>query len=212
MTTHCSADSLYTWKDSEGRTHYSTTPQNPAATKADLPEIQRENISQKIKQVQSATPSTCQRHGGVDCSKGADSDGSVVCVDGTRDAIASFSSLCMEVKLSYETPTLHNENKELLGNVEKRLSITPEQLASSSVHITLRNRSAIRATGVNIKIVLPTSVPIEIFGPDTVEPFGVADYIFPIKLVGRSVAPHELREARFKVKCENCSSVAKIKN
>lgn len=206
------ADSLYTWKDSEGRTHYSTTPQNPEAKEANLPDIKRENLSEKIDQLRSATPNTCHQHGGVDCSQGADADGSVVCIDGTRDAITPFQASCLEVKLSYGTPTLLNDANEVLGTVDQKLSISSQQLSLTSVHITLRNRSAVQATGVNIKIVLPGSIPIDIFGPDTVEPFGVADYIFPIKLVGRLITPHELREARFKVRCENCSSVARVRN
>lgn len=33
----------------------------------------------------------CSHHGGVDCSAGADSDGSVICSDGWRDSSVSYS-------------------------------------------------------------------------------------------------------------------------
>lgn len=36
----------------------------------------------------------CSSHGGVSCSSGADSDGSVVCVDGWRESSVNFSSVC----------------------------------------------------------------------------------------------------------------------
>lgn len=40
-----------------------------------------------------ATSGACSYHGGVSCSSGADSDGSVICSDGWRDSSVSYSSM-----------------------------------------------------------------------------------------------------------------------
>ena len=42
-----------------------------------------------------ATSGACSSHGGVNCSAGADSDGSVICYDGWEDSSVSYSSMVM---------------------------------------------------------------------------------------------------------------------
>ncbi len=42
-----------------------------------------------------ATSGACSGHGGVDCSAGADSDGSVICKDGWENSSVSYSSMVM---------------------------------------------------------------------------------------------------------------------
>lgn len=42
-----------------------------------------------------ATSGACSGHGGVDCSAGPDSDGSVICYDGWEDSSVSYSSMVM---------------------------------------------------------------------------------------------------------------------
>lgn len=42
-----------------------------------------------------ATSGACSHHGGVSCSQGPDSDGSVICGDGWRNSSVSYASMTM---------------------------------------------------------------------------------------------------------------------
>ncbi|OVE79912.1 hypothetical protein BVY02_01900, partial [bacterium J17] len=67
--------------DESGKTHYSSN-ENSDAKAAELPKLERENIDERIAKIKSKTPPSCVNRGGVDCSRGADSDGRVICRDG----------------------------------------------------------------------------------------------------------------------------------
>src|SRR5690606_21276337 len=88
------ADNVYKWTDQKGVVHFGNNPSDQNAQKADLPEIQRENFDETLEKIRKATPENCINRGGVDCSKGADSDGSVICYDDFRDAVQPFIFVC----------------------------------------------------------------------------------------------------------------------
>ena len=102
LTSPASAAPIYRWTDEAGNTHYSTTPDDPRAKSQALPELRHENIDANIRKLQSETPESCDHHGGPDCSRGADADGSVVCLDGYRGAKLPFQFHCMEARLKSE--------------------------------------------------------------------------------------------------------------
>jgi hypothetical protein len=62
----------------------------------------------------SAVSGACSGHGGVDCSVGADTDGSVICADGWRNSSVSYSSMakCAKVSAKSEVKTITPTIKE----------------------------------------------------------------------------------------------------
>jgi hypothetical protein len=51
-----------------------------------------------------ATSGACSGHGGVNCSAGRDSDGSVICYDGWRNSSVNYSSMVMCAQSSVVAP------------------------------------------------------------------------------------------------------------
>ena len=80
MTAPSALAQVYSWTDANGKTHYSTTPRSKGDKPKDLPVVQRENIDSKIKTIRATAPETCQTHGGIDCGRIDDRDGSVICM------------------------------------------------------------------------------------------------------------------------------------
>lgn len=56
-----------------------------------------------------ATSGACSGHGGVNCSAGADFDGSVICYDGWRSSSVSYSNMvsCSSYGSSYQAPSYY---------------------------------------------------------------------------------------------------------
>jgi hypothetical protein len=74
---------VYKWIDQDGVANYSSIKPNEAATPAELPPIVREKATaDPIK-----LSFSCSSHGGINCAAGPDQDGSVICLDGFRDAL-----------------------------------------------------------------------------------------------------------------------------
>ena len=93
------ADPIYRHVDASGRVTYGNTPVEPGAKPADLPKVQKENFTQKVSAIEQAIPETCDKHGGVDCSQGADADGSVICLDGFRNVHQTYEEMCTTAAL-----------------------------------------------------------------------------------------------------------------
>ena len=90
-----SAQNIYRSVDANGKVVYSTKPSSNEAAPASLPTVTRENLKAKIEQIKSNTPITCEDHGGINCAAKADGDGSVICLDGFRDAVPRFNFYCL---------------------------------------------------------------------------------------------------------------------
>lgn len=56
-----------------------------------------------------ATSGACSGHGGVDCSLGQDSDGSVICVDGWRNSSVSYASMVKCAGYSVQEETVNTD-------------------------------------------------------------------------------------------------------
>ena len=63
-----------------------------------------------------ATSGCCSHHGGVNCSAGADSDGSVICNDGWKDSSCSYGSMGCELSSRSRNNTSSNNNKNNNSN------------------------------------------------------------------------------------------------
>lgn len=57
--------------------------------------------------IASATSGACSSHGGVNCSAGADWDGSVICYDGWRNSTVSYANMSM---CGYSSPSYYYSN------------------------------------------------------------------------------------------------------
>lgn len=126
----------------------------------------------------------CLQHGGINCSGGADKDGSVVCADGFRDARALFR---------YECPLPHLE----------LLSITQKDGAPSAL-LVIRNSRSVDAISPAAKIRSKTGPAIPLQGPGRVEGGGIG--VFEVT-VPKGVLPggsQKLLRNHLWITCGNC--------
>lgn len=121
-------------------TGYRVIKPNGSVEKIDLPKMQ--------------IPLTCREHGGIDCTKGEDSDGSVICVDGNLESEQKFSDECSTA----------------------RIVILTEDIKGDEKIISIRNMSGVKAIGVVVYLTKLDRSQIKYSGPEEIEPFGVAEY------------------------------------
>ncbi len=173
---------LYTWEDERGVQHFTSSKQEAVAKgaevkKADLAPIMRGEL--KIPATQAVS---CVPHGGIDCAAGSDADGSVLCVDGFRDASPRFRFSCSAVHLEVADITVDEDQNIVTVFIRNRSQISAEQ-----VRISLRGKEA------NLALV----------GPETIEGFGLERY--------EATAPEGHRasvasKSSVKVACVNCGA------
>lgn len=194
LTTACSQE-IYSWTDEQGKTHYSNEAKDSTAKSVTLPDTERYNADQRIKDLKKETARTCLNKGGVQCSLGADEDGSVICSDGSKNSEESFKASCSEVKLIAE-----------LNRPKKRLS---KQLLRIPVTATVRNQSSQDAKGVEVKVKFPNTpnadeyFDLKLEGPSVIPSFGIAEYTFS----GRLIDDRVVIKGVISVDCENCLKV-----
>jgi hypothetical protein len=148
---------VYSWKDAQGVTHYSTKPPHAHATPAELPKINRAPMP-IIPQPTKAKSTGCDGRGGINCNAGSDSDGSVICHDGYTESILNFKSQCSAAKIEL-------------------IEVSPLN-PQGGFTVTVRNRRAAEATGVTVEFLNPLGKRIPLVGPETIDPFGGAEYVF----------------------------------
>lgn len=186
---------IYTWTDESGTTHYSNEAKDKAAKSANLPDTERYNSDKRIKDLKKETERTCLNRGGVQCSLGEDTDGSVVCSDGSRDSEETFIASCSEVKLIAE-----------LHKPKKRLS---KQLLQIPLNAEVRNQSSQEAKNVSVKVKLPQNpvsdefYELKLEGPTSISSFGVAQYTYSGKLIDDRV----ILKGIISADCENCLKI-----
>ena len=195
---------MYKYTDEFDNVHYSTKPLEGAESEA-LPTIERENIDDRIRKLKDQTPPNCGDHGGVDCEKGADEDGSVVCHDGFDGATLRYSVSCSQVKLQLQ-PAIY------LGLGGKPLEKLPRNSTRPTevigMQVALRNLSQGEAKGIRLYLMFPDRRRIEAAGPLTIEGFGVAEYSIALtEPLHRT--PYYLSQAEVRASCNNCSAVVK---
>lgn len=206
----CVADEIYSWTDKNGKVHFSTKPVSPKASKADLPEVKRENLSEKIKEIKSLTPPNCSSHGGIDCSIGADEDGSVICSDGYRDARLPYRFHCLEVRMTAGNLELMTSEKEIVGIIKRNEALSRsmfDEHPDLSLHLVVRNNSSTAAFGVEVGIKAPGREALDAQGPVSIEPYGIGEYHLPLKSFEPLLSISKIRQLSYNVKCTNCRSV-----
>ena len=177
-----SAAQVYKWEAPDGTIHYSTTPPRAGARPAQLPKIMRGEVKATGRKLIS-----CEKHGGINCQAGPDSDGSVVCYDGFRDASPRFRFSCSTAKLE--------------------VSDISEVSEAGGFTVFVRNSKAVAATEAAV-IFRPGEGKREekLTGPREVEPYGVAEFTFTPR--GPRSGLIQLSRptlAQLDVVCANCS-------
>lgn len=172
------ADPVYKTTSKNGAVTYSSKPPTKDAKPVDLPEIMRGEV--KLTETKLAT---CDKHGGVNCSAGPDSDGSVICLDGFKSASARFRFTCNSPKLE--------------------ISDVSDLAPDGSFTVFVRNTKSVAAQKPSVSYTAPDGKQVKIKGPDTIDGFGVAE--FHSTVTGTTEAPAKrLTMADLNLSCANC--------
>ncbi len=203
-SSYADSGKLYSWTDEKGKVHFSNTPRNSDAQPAALPAIGRENIDQKIRTLKDSTPENCVRHGGIDCARGADSDGSVICLDGYREAVMPFQFECLEARLQGQFDVmLGAESIPKSRNFARRL----DGRAPTGLRLSLRNLTGVAAFGIEVEFKFGHRNLHRAKGPERIEPYGSADYVLSFAEIGMLPNLLQIEQSEYKVTCTNCGAV-----
>ena len=172
------ADSVYKWEDKAGVAHYSSRPGDAAAKPATLPEITRADVKISINPLQ-----TCDKHGGINCQLGADSDGSAICYDGFKGAVTRYSFNCSSPKL--------------------RISDVSERDASGGFTVYVRNLASVAAA--HAALIYKHGLDarqVKLDGPIEIAPFGLGEYKYSPAPIDQGQPKPTLAE--LEIDCANC--------
>jgi hypothetical protein len=164
---------VYKYTNKQGVVTYTTSKPTESAKPAVLPNIMREK--------KTAGPVTlglsCTSHGGINCQAGPDEDGSVICLDGFKNAVARFKFRCSSTKLS----------------------VVELEPAADQLSVWVRNEKDVTAENVRISMLLPDGQTVTAQGPETVQPSELAEYKFS------SLAQDQAYSAaQVNMQCSNC--------
>lgn len=154
MASSLTAEPIYSWRDDQGVVHYSSKPGSKDAAKANLPPITKAEM--KIPQ---AALSTCNKHGGVNCQAGADTDGSVICYDGFRGSMQRFTFTCNAPKLE--------------------IADVSDVAEDGSFSVYVRNSRGVTASDPKLTVKTITGKALSLNGPTTIDAFGLAEFLYP---------------------------------
>ncbi len=201
------AEPIYRKIEPSGRITYQTSSAGSQAQAVKLPEVRKENLTKKLTEIRKEIPETCERHGGIDCAKGADSDASVICVDGYAGVRQNFLESCSTVRLEL----LGEEFVDERGAAIKKELLRPEAYGGKKpekILISLRNLSAVSAKGVRVSgEVVKRKFPAS--GPAEIAPYGLERYEVPVDR--ERLPPFADFRTRYRsvVSCSNCLAVQK---
>lgn len=172
------ADSAVYRVERDGKIEYTTKPTHPEAKPAQLPKLGRWKLE---------TPEiinhTCGAHGGINCARGADKDGSVVCFDGYTDSIQRFAFECTAAKLDV-------------------LEVSPLD-RHGGFTVTVRNNKSVPAKKTQLTFKPQRMEPgFTLVGPDEIEGFGVGEFRFNPR--GGHPGRQQPKISQLIVSCENC--------
>lgn len=167
------AAQIYEWIDADGTHHFSTSKPEEDAQLADLPLITREK-SLRAK----PAAASCVDHGGINCGEGPDSDGSVICYDGFRDATPRYRFSCFNAKV---------EVTEILNGAE-----------AGTYKVVVRNMLSVPAKGVLLSFQDAEGDEYLAEGPRELDALAMGEYLFPKQM------PSAPEKARITVSCTNC--------
>lgn len=196
-------DKIYRQVDAAGTVTYSTTELPNSEPANTLPEIQKENIDNRIKNFLAVVPENCEKHGGIDCQAQADSDGSVICLDGYRDAELPYRFHCLEAFLQIFSFTLSNsENRPITFNPSKPFK--NQSPAAGILQVSIRNNSNVEATGIKVFINKTWREKIHALGPEIVKPYEIQDYSFNVQDLKALERNFAINKGTIKIQCINC--------
>ena len=196
-------NNIYRHVDETGKVTYSTTELPNSEQATSLPEIQKENIDKKIDGLLSAIPENCEKHGGIDCPAQADNDGSVICLDGFRDAELPYRFHCLEANLQIFSFTLSDiENKPIpFKPIKPFVNQAPK---AGLLQISIRNNSNVDATRVKVFINKTWREKIFALGPEVIKSYEVQDYSFNIQELKALDRTFAINKGTVKIECVNC--------
>lgn len=197
-----SAEGVFTWEDESGVLHFSSSKDTEKAQLADLPPIMRGEV--KLAPVPLVS---CKEHGGIDCQAGSDSDGSVICLDGFKNATARFRFSCNSPRL------------KVVELIDEEEGLPPKVL--------VRNSNSVPAKTPVISYRAESGEELSFSGPAEIAPYGVGEFVLNTHVeqsenaelpegaeqteetkefdnIVQSV-PERLKLARITITCENCS-------
>ena len=125
---------------------------------------------------------TCSTHGGISCSNGMDADGSVICLDGFRDASARYRFYCSSAKLKIDSILPINKDKKIFK-------------------VLINNESQVKAKNVMVYILADNDTKT-FRGPNEIEPNSLDEYL--CDLSGTKLDSTEKIKEEIIIKCENC--------
>lgn len=172
------AEKIYKHVEPDGTVSFSSSPPAPGAKPADLPEINRGEMTIAGKPLE-----TCARHGGINCQAGPDTDGSVLCFDGYEHASARFRFSCSSTQLEIAE----------IGD------LSDEGIFS----VMVRNSKSVAAEAPELYLRQQQGDEITLIGPAEIEAFGVGEFVLDIKDAGR--IEEKPRSQDFRLLCKNCS-------
>lgn len=180
-----------------GKIHYSNTPAQQAKS-VDLPEIRKENLAKKIETIKKETPKNCLSRGGVDCSQGADKDGSVFCLDGYSESKLAFNSYCLKAQL------------------EAEISFNDLNDDSYEVSIVLRNLSPVEANNISLVYhyrqaftTMGKKMKLPLVGEKVISAYGLETYKASFKKHSKIITKKALERGRPVLSCDNCKPLRK---
>ncbi|MCB0332329.1 MAG: DUF4124 domain-containing protein [Bdellovibrionales bacterium] len=169
---------VYKWQDENGVVHFTTEKPFQEAKPVELPKLMRGEVKLVKRNLIS-----CSNHGGTDCEAGPDTDGSVICRDGFRKAHTRYRLSCHSPKLS--------------------ITHVSDLTSGGSFSVIVRNEKSVKASNPAVLYRPGDGKEFQLNGPDSIEPFGLAEFFFEPKDVDAPFIKATL--ADLDVKCANCS-------
>ncbi len=171
---------MYKYQDADGVIHYSNKPMK-GGKPVQLPQIMKGEVkltSQKL--------ISCDKHGGINCQAGSDSDGSVICYDGFREASPRFRFSCNSAKLE--------------------ISDVSDPREDGSFTVFVRNAKSVAASKTALRYKPEGGREVKLNGPSEIEPFGVAEFVYePAVKAKEGEMLNKPTLAQLDVICANCS-------
>lgn len=152
------AEPIFKWTTPDGHVVYASRPPSPDSKPALLPPIVKADIKLTDKAIEN-----CSSHGGIDCGKGGDPDGSVICADGFKDALTRFKTYCANGRIF----------------AEHVIDVKREQGATTGIlTVQVRNATRLPAKGITVQFTSKSGDKLKLEGPTEIEALSSAEYIY----------------------------------
>ena len=144
----------------------------------------------------------CSHHGGVDCSAGADSDGSCICNDGWRDSSCSYNSSC-----SITSNTSSNNN----SNTSNTHSNSNKTTSNNSVNVKTETKEK-RKSNFYLWLLIPTGIFL-FYKFNSIGTKKTADYTKTNKQITKTYSDdYTQTNSNDCIICPNCGSIMVLRH